>query len=106
MTAAFPLVLLDFSEKGIRVHLASEGTGTVDEWVEANVYGVDVEIKTNAQYLRQALAAAHTDMVTIGIVKDNHPYLVHPGTLTSPEMYMPFSAPESEYRHLVMPVRK
>lgn len=106
MTAAFPLVLLDFSEKGIRVHLASEGTGTVDEWVEANVYGVDVEIKTNAQYLRQALAAAHTDMVTIGIVKDNRPYLVHPGALTSPDMVLPFSAPESEYRHLVMPVRK
>ncbi|AUS34634.1 DNA polymerase III subunit beta [Rhodococcus qingshengii] len=106
MQGGAPHVLLDMSEKGIRVHLESEGTGTVAEWIEANVYGTDVEIKTNAQYLRQALAATRHDMVTLGIVKDNRPFLVHPGALTSPDMHMPFSAPESEYRHLVMPVRK
>lgn len=105
MAAGFPHVLIDLSDKGIRVHLEMEGSGTVDEWVEANVYGKDVKLKANAGYLRQALAVMGEPMVTIGVVAANRPFLIHPGALTSPDMHMPFSAPDSEYRHLLMPVR-
>lgn len=92
-----------------RVTLSSGGddAGSAEETLPADVVGDRIVIGFNPGYLMDGLSTIHTSRVLFGFVDGNKPATLRPheGDVTQFEGSGPFTAPDTDFVYLLMPVR-
>lgn len=100
-------VRLEFSADGLLLSAGGDDAGRAEEALTAEFQGEPLIIAFNPGYLLDGLGSLHSDRVSFGFTTPSRPSVLRPATDDAPrpdESGM-FTAPESEYTYLLMPVR-
>ncbi|NUS45882.1 MAG: DNA polymerase III subunit beta, partial [Mycobacteriaceae bacterium] len=84
-----------------------DDAGRAEEWLEADFQGEPLTIAFNPGYLTDGLQSLRSDKVTFGFTTPSRPAVLRPAgvdELTQDESGN-YTAPDSEFIYLLMPVR-
>lgn len=100
-------VRLEFSDEGLLLSAGGEDAGRAEEALEAEFRGTALTIAFNPGYLIDGLGSLHSDRVSFGFTTPSRPAVLRPASDDEPESAASgsFTAPESDYTYLLMPVR-
>ncbi|MBJ8342558.1 DNA polymerase III subunit beta [Antrihabitans sp. YC3-6] len=100
-------VRLEFSDEGLLLSAGGEDAGRAEEALEADFRGTALTIAFNPGYLIDGLGSLHSDRVSFGFTTPSRPAVLRPASDDEPESAASgsFTAPESDYTYLLMPVR-
>ncbi|MFH5228069.1 DNA polymerase III subunit beta [Antrihabitans spumae] len=100
-------VRLEFSDEGLLLSAGGEDAGRAEEALEAEFRGTALTIAFNPGYLIDGLGSLHSDRVSFGFTTPSRPAVLRPASDEEPEAAASgsFTAPESDYTYLLMPVR-
>ncbi|QBJ96527.1 DNA polymerase III subunit beta [Rhodococcus sp. ABRD24] len=100
-------VRLEFSGDGLLLSAGGDDAGRAEEALEANFQGEPLTIAFNPGYLIDGLGSLHSERVLFGFTTPSRPAVLRPAGEDEPERgdSGAFTAPESEYTYLLMPVR-
>ena len=100
-------VRLEFSADGLRLTAGGDDEGKAEEELPADFTGEPLTIAFNPGYLLDGLSVLRSERVSMGFTNASRPAVLRSaGAESAPlEGPGPFTAPDSEYTYLLMPVR-
>ncbi len=99
-------VRMEFDDGVVRLSAGADGVGLAEEDLPVDFAGEPLTIAFNPSYLTDGLASLHSDRVTFGFTTPSKPAVLRPaGDDAGPSGLGPFSAIETDYVYLLMPVR-
>ncbi|AOW95200.1 DNA polymerase III subunit beta [Rhodococcus sp. WMMA185] len=100
-------VRLQFSTEGLLLSAGGDDAGRAEEGLNAVFRGEPLTIAFNPGYLLDGLSSLHSEEVLFGFTTPSRPAVLRPGTEDEiePNDSGNFTAPESAYTYLLMPVR-
>lgn len=101
-TDKFNHVTVELTEDGALLRSSALEVGSTTELVPADLLGKPITMRFNANYFGQALAAIGSSHASIGLTLPTRPAMLYPAPWPA---NAPLSALDTDYRHLMMPVR-
>lgn len=100
-------VRLEFSTEGVLLSAGGDDAGRAEEWLQGDFQGEPLTIAFNPGYLIDGLASLHSERVTFGFTTPTRPAVLRPAGDEELERNEAgnFTAPDTEYIYLLMPVR-
>lgn len=99
-------VRMEFDDGVVRLSAGADGVGLAEEDLPVDFAGEPLTIAFNPSYLTDGLASLHSDRVTFGFTTPSKPAVLRPaGDDPGPSGPGPFSAIDTDYVYLLMPVR-
>jgi DNA polymerase-3 subunit beta len=99
-------VRMEFDDGVVRLSAGADGVGLAEEDLPVDFAGEPLTIAFNPSYLTDGLASLHSDRVTFGFTTPSKPAVLRPaGDDAGPSGPGPFSAIDTDYVYLLMPVR-
>lgn len=102
------VIKLDFHDNSITVTAGGDDSGTAKEEIAAEIFGPDMTIAFNPQYILDGLTALQSTYASIALTNSNKAAVLREGPITpefvddNAEVYR---APEADFIYLVMPTR-
>ena len=100
-------IRMDFAEDGVTLSAGGSDVGSAVETLNCSFVGSPLKIAFNPSYLKDGLAAVHTDRVVFGFTQPSRPAILIPEPENLPEADEEgnFPTPETDFTYLLMPVR-
>ncbi|RIS88741.1 DNA polymerase III subunit beta [Mycobacteroides abscessus] len=100
-------IRLEFEPGLLRLSAGADDVGRAEEELEVEFVGEPLTIAFNPTYLTDGLGSLHSNRVTFGFTTPSRPAVLRPADddQSSPEGSGPFTAAQTDYVYLLMPVR-
>ena len=100
-------IRLEFDPGLLRLSAGADDVGRAEEELEVEFVGEPLTIAFNPTYLTDGLGSLHSNRVTFGFTTPSRPAVLRPADddQSSPEGSGPFTAAQTDYVYLLMPVR-
>lgn len=100
-------IRMQFEEGSVTLSAGGSDVGSAEEKLPCTFSGEPLLIAFNPGYLKEGLAAVHTEKVVFGFTQPSRPAIMVPEPESLPEQSAEgtFPTPETDFTYLLMPVR-